>query len=73
MPAGPMNDIDLGNLSDRELLLLTAQHVNELCGHVAALNNRTTKLEQWRSQAVGALAILAILVSAAVSWLVGHI
>lgn len=68
-----MADLDLGELSDRELLLLTAQHVNELCGHVDRQNGRISKLEQWRNQAIGALAVLTVLVSAAVSWLTGKL
>lgn len=71
--AGHLNEIDLGQLSDRELLLLTAQHVNELATHVATQNGRIGKLEAWRNQAAGVLLILGVLLPIVVSWAIGKL
>lgn len=68
-----MSSIDLGNMTDRELLLLTAQHVNELCTHAAAQNGRIDKLEEWRNQAIGVGIVLGVAIPAAVSWLIGKV
>lgn len=46
--------IPLNDLSDRELLVLTAQKVNEL----PALMERVDKLETWRDRILGALGLL---------------
>lgn len=71
--AGHLSDIDLGQLSDRELLVLAVTHVNELASHVATQNGRVSKLEAWRNQAVGVLLVVSILASAAVSWAIGKL
>ena len=68
-----MSSIDLGNMTDRELLLLTAQHVNELCTHAALQNGRLAKLEEWRNQAIGVRIVLGVAIPAAVSWLIGKV
>jgi hypothetical protein len=61
------SDIELGKLNERELLLLTAQRVNDIAEHVSAQNGRVCKLEQWRDKAIGALLIVSIVVSTAIS------
>ena len=67
-------EIDLGKLSDRELLLLTATRVNALCEHVARQNGRLGKseerleiLEGWRNRTLGVLAVITAAISVAVS------
>lgn len=61
------HDIDLGDCSERELLLLAVQRINDLASHVEAQNGRIRKMEAWRDQAVGALIVASMLVSALVS------
>ena len=60
-------EIDLGQCSERELLLLAVQRLNDLASHVEAQNGRIRKLEAWRDQAIGVLIVVSILVSAAIS------
>jgi len=70
---GKLNKIELGALSDRELLLLAVQQLNELCGMVQVQNGRIGKLEAWRDKAAGVLLILMIgipaTVAAVIAWL----
>ena len=68
-----MHPVDLSGLTDRELLLLTAQHVNELCTHVGVQDGRVGKLEEWRNQAVGVGIVLGVGVPAVVAWIVGKV
>lgn len=64
------SDIDLGRLADRDLLILAVQRLNDLASHVEMQNGRIRKLEQYRDQAIGALLIISMLVSAATAWLI---
>ena len=49
LPIEDYEGLELGKMSDRELLLLTASRVNALCAHVKRQNGRIGKLEhQWR-------------------------
>lgn len=72
--ASQWQEIDLGKLSDRELLLLTATRVNALCIHVARQNGRLGKseerldlLEGWRNRTLGVLAVVTAAISVAIS------
>ena len=60
-------EIDLGQCSERELLLLAVQRINDLANHVEAQNGRIHKLEAWRDSALGAVAVISIVVSALVA------
>jgi len=70
---GWLNRIDLGTLSDRELLLLAVQQLNDLCSMVQVQNERIGKLEAWRDKAAGVLLVLMIgvpaTVATAIAWL----
>lgn len=68
------SEIDLGRLSDRELLLRVAVRVNDLCEHVARQNGRLGKseerleiLEGWRNRTLGVLAVITAAISVAIS------
>lgn len=63
-------EIDLGRCSDRELLVLAVQRLNDLANHVEQQNGRVRALESYRDRAIGALVIVSILVSAATAWLI---
>jgi len=71
--SGWLNRIDLGTLSDRELLLLAVQQLNDLCSMVQVQNERIGKLEAWRDKAAGVLLVLMIgvpaTVATAIAWL----
>lgn len=60
-------EIDLGQCSERELLLLAVQRINDLANHVEVQNGRIRKLEAWRDSALGAVAVTSIIVSALVA------
>ena len=61
------SEIDLGQLDSRELLIIAVQRINDLANHVETQNGRIRKLEAWRDQAVGALIVASMVVSALVS------
>ena len=56
-----MTDIDLGKLTDRELLLLTAQKVNESCEAGEDRERRIHILESKVSWIIGLLASSGVL------------
>lgn len=56
-----MTKITLDHLSDRELLVLTAQGVNETRAQLTKQNGRIRKLEDWRNVLAGGLGLLAVL------------
>jgi hypothetical protein len=62
-----MNAIDYGKLSDRELLILTANTLNGLCAQVQRQNGRIGSLEKWRWGLAGGLGVLVIIMSIGVS------
>ncbi len=65
--------IDLAVKSDRELLILSVQTVNELCTHVKVQNGRIRKLEDWRNWMTGGMALLMVLVIIVGGWLLGKV
>lgn len=72
-----LRDLPIEELSDRELLILTAQRVNEICRHVEIQdariemqNVRVRMLEDWRNLMVGAMGVITIVVPVATAWIV---
>ena len=52
----------IDHLSDREILILTAERLGTLSDKVAEQNGRLSKLEGWRLQILGAgLALVALM------------
>jgi hypothetical protein len=59
--------IPLEQLSDRDLLILAVSGVNTLNDSVQKQGERIGTLESWKDKAVGFLALLSIITSAAVA------
>lgn len=69
--------VDLATKSEREMLVLTVQRLNDIASHLELMNGsiastkcRIGVLESWRDKATGALAVLMLVVPALVSWAV---
>jgi hypothetical protein len=59
--------IPLHNLSDRELLLLAVQRLNEVAADSRAAKRRLDDLEEWRDRALGVLALAGLLIPVVVT------
>ena len=58
-----MADIELENLTDRELLIRVVDGVNALNDKVSVINNRVRSLEDWRNVILGAVGIVGFAVA----------
>jgi hypothetical protein len=66
-----MNRDDLQNKTDHDLLIITAANTEDMKDHLAQLNGRVAKLEQWKAYMTGAIAILGIVLGIIVKVVAG--
>lgn len=67
MPEQTRTNIDLGDLSERDMLVLLVKGQNDMALLIDRMNSRVDKLEAWRDKAVAITALAVIVIPVGVS------
>lgn len=68
-----MGNIDTNNKTDRELLILLVDHMNDLTRLASLQNGRVSRLESWRDRILGAIGLLVFSLPITITLLVKFI
>jgi hypothetical protein len=67
MPEPTRTNIDLGDLSERDMLVLLVKGQNDMALLIDRMNSRVDRLESWRDKAVAITALAVIVIPVGVT------